>query len=173
MWLEKRPFTCHSNILRNLFVKFTEVTMIIMIPRDWCGSVILFWSRNKIIVSIKVQLQCKLIHFGSKSQSQSFQNKNKKKAIMFFIGSFSIIFKLLFYSKLFLFWFFCTHEFASGWMNPGLTSLLRWSLLCLCVLSMMMSVVVVLIIVPNSRGDSILRYNSFCKCPHTGCSFRL
>lgn len=78
---------------------------------------------------------------------------------MFFIALFFFS-RLLFYSKR-SWWFFSTREFACGWMNPGLTSLQRCSLLCLCVLSVMMSVAVVLITVPNSCGDSILRYNSF------------
>lgn len=92
MRLEKRPSTCHSNIQRNVFVKFTEE------DDDNYGSTWLtlqcqlVGSRNKIIWSIKVQLQCKLIHLGSKSQSLPFRNKNKKKAIRFHLGFFVCFF---------------------------------------------------------------------------------
>lgn len=87
---------------------------------------------------------------------------------MFFICLFfwrnCFLFCLKFFSL-----FFSTREFASGWMNPRVTSLQKWSLVRLCVLSMMMSVVM-WIIVPNSCGDSIFAIQQFCKCPHTGCS---
>lgn len=126
--LEKRPSTRHSNILCNLFVKFTELTMIILIPPDWRYNVILVWSWNNVIASIKVQLQCKLIRLGSKSQRQPLGGKKGRKQFCFSFVYFSSKKSLLFSSKWFLLWFFATREFASGWMNPGLTALSKGDL---------------------------------------------
>lgn len=171
--LEKRPSTRHSNILCNLFVKFTDLTMIILIPPDWRYNVVLVWPWNNVIASIKVQLQCKLIRLGSKSQCQPL-GKKRKKAILFFICLFFFQKELIIFSQMILVMILC-YTWVCLWLNESWAdlSLQRWSLLCLCVLSMMMSVVVVLIIVPNSRGDSIFAIQQFCKCPHTGRSLRL